>query len=530
MMLREYLNPLWDLCAALWRGDFTLYLAIVFWAVILRLAFGKKLEWLTRWSTRGPVTDMLDTPLMQWTKKDVLTVRTLTEGGIHVFGRTGSGKTSLMKLVARALLKFGNTSILVLCGKKGEAEEWLELCEKTGRSKDVIHFGINQGARFNLIGWESERQGEGAGQVANTVRFMMDMRNVILRQPHGSGGDAEFWRKQDERTITHAVTALQLAGYQITPQAVHDVVMSAPIVPHFRELSEWGNAPCCKVLQMAQQKVATDVEAHDCRLARDFFLSEWPQMASETRGSVSLGTISLLTAMNTGIARELFATVSNTNPRDQIEGRKIVIVNFPADEHGDLSKIAGGGLKWMWQREGLRRRITVDSPVAVIWGDESSLWISDNDANFLSRCRSYRACQVYMCQSLNSYRAVMPGEQSKSAVDAMLSCFGTKLFLALGDSTTANYAAELCGKELTQLGGGSTQYGEADLFNFRGPGHYSRSFSEHRDYIVQPGQFLNGMRTGGPRNKFIVDGLLVRSGVPFANGLPITRVSFDQRK
>jgi hypothetical protein len=192
--------------------------------------------------------------------------------------------------------------------------------------------------------------------------------------------------------------------------------------------------------------------------------------------------------------------------------------------------VASIGLKYHWQNEILRREIADDSPIAVIWGDESSLWATPSDARFLSRCRSYRAAMVYICQSLSSYREALPDGKAVAATEAMLANFSHKLFFALGDYATAEWAANLCGKELQQFCGGGVQHGEDDMLGlFRAPSQASTSFSEHYEYVIQPGEFITGLRTGGPVNDCLVDAILVRSGAPFSNGLPLLKVSFDQR-
>ena len=103
-----------------------------------------------------------------------------------------------------------------------------------------------------------------------------------------------------------------------------------------------------------------------------------------------------LAVADTGICREMFADRTNITPRDAIERRKIVIVNMPPDEWGDVGAVANIGWKYHWQNDVLRREITRRSPITCIWGDESSLWVTPSDAHYLSRCRSYRGWAIYM--------------------------------------------------------------------------------------------------------------------------------------
>lgn len=208
-----------------------------------------------------------------------------------------------------------------------------------------------------------------------------------------------------------------------------------------------------------------------------------------------------------------------------------MIIGLPPDDVGTLGFVGNVGWKWHWQREILRRKVTDTSKISCIWGDESSLWISPSDTAFLSRCRSYRGCMVYICQSIESYRHALPGEKSKSAVEAMLSNFSQKLIFSLGDSTTAQWAADLCGKELRFFTSGSVQHPEYEpLRLFPKPALYTSSFSEQFEYLIQPASFMSGMRTGGPANRYLVDALLIRPGALFSNGYPVTQVIFNQRE
>jgi hypothetical protein len=472
----------------------------------------------------------LDAPLLAWNREDVLTVRNLLAGGLHAFGRTDAGKSSSLKRLAAAILRHKNSSLLVLCAKRGEYREWLAAAKAAKRSADVMLIDLSQPWRFNMVGYEATRQGEGAGQAANVVRFIMEVRSAIFRENAQLGGESQQWRKQDEQLLLNAVTVLMLAGVAVTPANLHSLILSAPESTAQLDDAGWQARDCNHWLAQAFVRDKTPIEQHDFQLASDYFLRLWPRMADRTRGSILAGTMATLTVMNTGLCREMFACRTNFNPKDAIEQRKIVIVNAPPDEFGDFGIVSNVGLKYHWQSEILRRDINDRSPICCIWGDESSLWVTPSDARFLSRCRSYRGSMVYICQGLNSYREALSGEKSDAVVEAMLSNFSHKLFFALGDHATARWAADHVGKELQQFAGGGVQYAPYEALSFlRGPSQTSSSYSEHFEDVIQPSSFMNGLRTGSPANDYLVDGILVRSGVPFANGLPYLYVTFDQR-
>jgi hypothetical protein len=185
-------------------------------------------------------------------------------------------------------------------------------------------------------------------------------------------------------------------------------------------------------------------------------------------------------------------------------------------------------MKIHWQNDILRRNETM--PISVIVGDEASLWVTPCDAAFLSRCRSHGGAMIYACQSLANYREALPGERALQAIKAIMGNFKSRLFFSLSDYETAEDAANLVGKELTTFMGGGVQTPAFDVFKIgHKPPASNSSFSQSYEYIMQPAEFMNGLRTGGGINEFKVDAILVRGGESFSNGYPVMRVTFDQR-
>jgi hypothetical protein len=468
----------------------------------------------------------LDTPLMVWDELNDLTPRDLLAGGLHAYGRTGSGKTSSLWKLARSILAHKNSSLLVLCPKMGEHKQWMKLARSVGRGEDIVLIDPKNYWRFNMVGhWVN-----GPAGVESVVRFIMELRTAVFREQQSSGGDHSVWRQYEEVCIRNCVVALKCAGEDITAGNIHKLIISAPSVPSVIDTKEWQAGYCNEVLKKGHCAKLPTIERNDFEQARDYLAGVWPGMGDRTQGSILMGVVATLNAMNTGIAREMFGEETNITPKQAIEGRKIVIVNMSPDQYGSVGLLANIGWKYCWQKEVLKRDIEDDSPIAGVWGDESSLWVSDFDAEYLSRCRSYQGFQVYICQSLANYQATLPSGKSEAIIDALLSNFSHKLFFALGDSKTAEWAANLCGKELQILSGGSVQHSPFSLVPSNAGDTHSTSFHEQYEYAVRPEEFMNGMRTGSPVNDYRVDAILVRSGKAFASGFPMLSVTFDQRE
>ena len=494
--------------------------------VLVVLAFFPKRRGVGK--VKAKTKDMLDTVLHQWTPTDTLTIRNLVQGGIHAFGGTGTGKTSSMNQIAAAIMRLRG-SMLILCAKPGDREHWLKMAAKCGRTADVVLFSPDGPHRFNIFGHEYHRTGPGAGQVQNVVRFIMKLRSAVLRDEVQMSGDAAMWRQQDERFLGHSVTLLKFAGEEVTPSSIHQLAISAPRTEaafgdeHIRE-SYFAR---CVRKGMQRQKSAPD--QHDFDGALDFFGKEFVRMADRTQSSITTGVFGTLSLVSSGLARDMLSSTTTITPRDAIEQSKIVLVDWNPDEWGDVGRLANLGWKLTWQKDLLRRTVDASTTVSTIWGDESSLWCTGDDADFLSRCRSHLGSMVYICQSLHNYRGELPGDKADANLRAMLSNFSNRLFFALGDFETAEYAAELVGKELRAFVGGGV---EAQPFEFkwgRDPYKTSSSFNQSYEYVLQPSEFMNGHRTGSAANDFLVDAFLVRSS-PLSNGLPVLQVTFDQRK
>ena len=136
---------------------------------------------------------------------------------------------------------------------------------------------------------------------------------------------------------------------------------------------------------------------------------------------------------------------------------------------------------------------------------------------------------IYLTQSLHAYYAAMPGQAGRHQADSLLTNFHTKLFHALGDLETANWASGLIGKSLQTFTGGTMTPPESLYGELMGQSRYSGNFSQHFESTLQSNEFMHGLRTGGAANGFVCDCFVIRSGEPFTNGQNWTRASFDQR-
>ena len=118
----------------------------------------------------------------------------------------------------------------------------------------------------------------------------------------------------------------------------------------------------------------------------------------------------------------------------------------------------------------------------------------------------------------------------KAQVDALLNNFTHKIIHALGDVATAKWASELIGEAIAISGGGTEQSPQSLAGELLGHSVWSVSVGEDQRPILFPREFMYGFRTGGERNGYVCDGVVIRSGELFSNGQGFLKLGFSQEK
>jgi type IV secretory pathway TraG/TraD family ATPase VirD4 len=470
---------------------------------------------------------VLETVLLDWTRSDPFTVRDLLNGGIAIFGRSGSGKTSSSgKVIGRSLIEYPRSGGLILGAKNSDVPMWQEIFSGCGRHRDLIVFGsLKDKWRFNFLDFVCQTGGH-TREVTRCIRTIGE--TLHTGDGGGHGEDGAFWEQQQERLIYNAVEIVKLARGRISAPEMQRFITSAAYSPQQLSSEQWQEGFHNQCLKAAFSRRKSAIESHDHQLATDYWLGEFPQMADKTRSSILAGVMAVLHVFNTGIVRELVSTSTTVTPNDMFNG-KWVLVNMPPASYGDNGTFVNAGFKYLTQLANLRRQVGPGSCINVIWADEAQQFVNKFDAHYLAQCRSRMGCVIFLTQSLASYYGALKGEGGRHQADALLSNFNHKLLHALGDVQTAEWAASLVGRSLQTFVGGSTQ-DQGDMFDSMfGRSSYTGNFSEHYEQILQNNAFLSGLRTGGPDNGFLADAILVRSGMPFSNGASFIPCTFSQK-
>jgi hypothetical protein len=425
-------------------------------------------------------------PLIRYSDHDFWTAGDAFEG-VQIFGATGSGKTSGSgKAIALAMLRAGFGG-LVLCAKGDELENWLEYAAATGREKELVIYGL-KGAdadrhrrgrvaenkvasrtldgvpvvdNFNFLEYCRSRAPKG-------MSLTLDLIEVFLASL--SSGDAAvsssdpYWNDTLRELLTHSIDLLEMATGRVDLQGIFHIVRTAPkssvdAVSRLERVDRTQSLPskddpdyCIQLLRLADQKVeAGSPRRHDLRDTAHYWMNDFPNLSSRTRSVI----VSSFTAKVSGLLRDPLrrltdgdsvegSAASPIDPEETHRG-KIVIVDLPIKELGEVGRLAQVIFKTVWQRSTERRDLTGPWRSVFLWADESQYFVTQYDALFQQTARSKFSATVYLTQNLPNYYSALPGKDNRAVAESLLGNLQTKIFHSNGDPTTNEWASRVFG-------------------------------------------------------------------------------------
>ena len=479
------------------------------------------------------VTD-LDTPLLNLNGKDKFTVRD-SFNGVHVFGAIGSGKTTgVGKALAGAFLRAGYGG-LVMTAKSEEIEIWKKYCQQHGRESSMIVFDTSR--HFNFLSYIFAMKGvDGANSATDTLMKVLKAADLAAGQGQGKEGEA-FWVKTTREMILNAITVLYSAIGMVRVESIVEFVTS---MPTSQPTPEEAQKPIINYalnrLTRCIDKPVHKLPAHTLKRVRNYWLRQFVAMPEKTRGSIVTSVTAELNRFSDGILRECFTTTTDIVPEMVFNGA-IIIMGFSSLSYQEEGTVGQGLFKLMFQRaiesrNGLAKQFQ-ERPT-FLYADEAQYFVSHYDDTFLSTCRGSKCAVVYMTQSLPTYFAQL-GKEKSDAVDGFVGKFNTKVFHLNACPKTNKYASDLIGKGLKlhknqsqtitsskQTNRGATQTATNQGSNQSEGSNETNGAQEHLDYFLEPNFFATSLRTGAPKNNYLVTGVWFSAGAQFQDPMPNT--------
>lgn len=459
------------------------------------------------------ISKLRETRLVQLSPNDWWTVGNAIEG-TQIFGATGSGKTSGSgRTIARAFLSTGFGG-LVLTSKPDDVAEWESLLAATGRSNDAVYVRVGGSNRLDFLEYEFEREGRGAGLTQNVVSLVT---NAIGSMSERGAGEDAYWTDSLRQLVTHAVELAVLARGKASLPVVADIIRDAPQErPDVAKRAWRESSRCFALLQEADAKVRDAERRRDFEATMDYWLSEFPTLSDRTRSII----VSMFTSKAMGLLRsplrQLFCSGTTVRPEASHTG-KIIILDLPVKEFGEVGRFAQILFKTVWQRSTERRPLNISTLPVFLWADESQYFVTAEDTLYQQTARRSLAATVYLTQNLPNYYAAMGGRQGQDAAESFVGNLQTKIFHANGDPTTNEWAERLIGRDwLTRKSKTMTGKGEVSL-----------STSEQHAASVAASAFTT-LKKGGPPDR-VVEAIIFEGGRQWSTtGENYLRAAFKQ--
>ncbi len=490
-----------------------------------------------RYPRARPLRWELTDELLRWSRDDIWTLRDAVEGTL-ILGATGSGKSSGSgRTIAVSMLDAGFGG-LVLTAKPDERALWESYCRETGRLGDLIVVGADAERRFNFLGHELNRQGIGAGLTENIVNLFSNVMEIRERGASSGGGreDGTFWKQGALKCMRNAVDLVSLATGTVSVPDLVRVVLSAPLATAQIRDKDWQHGSFCfECLKVADKRDKSPRQQHDFGVVCDYYLLEWPNLAERTRSVIQATFMGWADMFNRGLLRELFCTDTTLTPEDVERGR-IILVDLPVKEFGEVGQFAQVLWKYAFQRSIERRNVAASPRPVFLWADESQHFVTSYDMQFQTTCRAARVATVYLTQNVsNFYAALGGGDKARAEADSLFANLNSKVMHCNGDAVTNEWASRLIGRSRQFLASGNNSYDAEDQWTaslgldwLGHAGHTSAGYSETFELEVQAREFTR-LRTGGPANGWMVDGIVFQNGRVFeASGRTWLETAFRQ--
>lgn len=453
---------------------------------------------------------MSNANLLQLTANDVWTIQDAYEGTL-ILGGNGSGKTSASgKDIAKAFLKkwFGG---LVMTVKVDEARQWQRYAEETGRGRDIVLVQPGATAALNFLDYEATRSGAGAGlthELVNVLQIAMDGG-----RERGSS-ENPFWEDSVAQLLTNSIDLSLMATGSVSLPKIVSIIRTAPLSPQDAATLSYDllrreaimaskgfvwadSSECAKFLTRAYENTKGSERSADFRETYEFFIREWAQLDTRTRSNIVATLMSRLSGLLRSPFRQLFSEKTTAPPDITFDG-KIVVLNLPVKEFGEVGRYAQVLYKTIWQRA-VERRGSHGRPV-FLWADEAQFFVTKYDMLFQQTARSSRAASVYLTQSVVNFRAALDSGDSANISDSLLGTLQTKIFHANACPLTNEYSERLHGAELQSVGNMSL-----------GAGGVSGGFQRMMLPIL-PAVKFSSLRKGGVANNRVVDAYIYQAG------------------
>ena len=448
----------------------------------------------------------------------------------HLFfcGETGSGKTSAIRILLKAVLWLdAPIGAIHACVKADEAEGICRLVEDTPRADDLVR--LKPGAfRFNVAAYELTREGGTPESLTRFLQRLNDQRN----RSTGNDSEKSFWKNLFFDFMHYAITAAWLAyGDKITLEHIHKVIISAPASYEEAKADEFRKSFCYVTIVLAESNAKSDADKRAAYRVSDFFLKTQLGLGYEARSAGVQECCSVIAPFLLSPFYETFCSEESDYTPDVPLKQKYVVLDMPVLVYGPPAQLAQNLLISMSVDAALRQ--TDPESYTLVVRDEFHMLVSDPLYETLvhSVARSHGLSFWSAVQNLPLLTTAFGGDgKAETHMKALLANYATKFILANTCMDVTNrFFSTMFGQHKEQFQNFSENQQQVQdqqgMNSVWGPNNFNFGASTSYADRVPPDHFLR-LRRGGPPD-FVVDAYM--AGRLFEDtGLPYRLVTFFQ--
>ena len=388
---------------------------------------------------------------------------------VVIFGSTGSGKTIcvmnalLDRLIAskRCRPKLGG---LILDYKGDYLEKVKSLCQAHGREKDLIVISPHSGVAWNPLDCD-ESEHEIAAWLVTAMKALGHKDE-----------DQSFFTSQSEALLANSIAILRATNTPGEP-------------PHVAQLYNIINEEAFLQNRLRILDEQTEDHAPDCpgRECFRYFSSVFSALPNDTKQCVVATLNNMLDPLRSPLIASVVRRASSFQLADATNRSKIIYLDLPMAQHPKAGKVLGVLLKLAFQTT-VRRKPRQQANYSFFFADEYQEFYTNDkqtiDTRFFSISREYNHMNIIATQNLNNL--TMQDDKPDAAM-SLLSNNKIKIFLQNDNKDTNQYASELFGQQVIELGGGTTTVAQVssvvssvDFLRLRKPS----SSSKHCEAII----------------------------------------------
>ena len=347
--------------------------------------------------------DILDTNILNLSKLDSLSIRSLVQGGVLITGGLGQGKssTSLRQICYGALR--ANLGAVFTTVKSSDTADYLALIKAAGREKDVTVLSVESGLRFDPLAylWNT---GRGAKDVESTIDFFDTL--LSLGKPNLGSNNERFWDLAAQQAMRHAIHLIRLAKAPLSIVNVAKAIQSYPKETGEEDTPEWTNksftASLIKTIE-ARQSELSEIDWQDLTVATAFVFGTWPAYDPRPRGSIEMTFLGMADRFLFSPWREMFSSgVYDFTPEQITHENMILIIDIPVLQYGrDTSRLMQMIVKLACQRSWISHAYKPGCcNGAMLVQDEFQTLFSKFETHFVQVCRYSAIIPLYATQTI----------------------------------------------------------------------------------------------------------------------------------